>query len=354
MNPMSAAKGRKWLVIPLILVFLIVGRILTIGQKEDVKGIAKIQQEEGVPVDVTQIARRDIEVWEAFSGTVKGIRQGTIRANGPNIVDRVHRQVGERVNKNEVIISLDPDYPQMGLSRYKQAKASYENALRELNRLEPLYQEGAVSDREIDGARTALESAKAEWLTVQSWVDLGSPISGVITYLGVEEGERAETGELLATVADVSRIRVILQVDERSAREIRTGQAARVPDHGNSGEVRSVSLSADPRSRLFEIEVEIDNPEQVLRPETIVDVEIALDARGAVLAVPKDALVLDDGRWFAFRIADGEAERVLVEIGLMNRNDAEVLAGLEEGDRIVVNGQNRLEDGAKVQIHREI
>ena len=91
MNPMSAAKGRKWLVIPLILVFLIVGRILTIGQKEDVKGIAKIQQEEGVPVDVTQIARRDIEVWEAFSGTVKGIRQGTIRANGPQEIRLLHQ-----------------------------------------------------------------------------------------------------------------------------------------------------------------------------------------------------------------------------------------------------------------------
>ena len=344
---------KKWFLIPLILLLLIVGRIMTIEQREEVKGISRIQEESGIPVDVTRVRKQDIAVWEAFSGTVKGIRQGFIRANGSNVIEEVHVKVGDWVEKDQVVISLDPDYYQMGLSRYRFAKANYENALREVNRLDPLHKEGAISDREMDNARTALERAKAEWLAVRSWVDFGAPISGVVTFIGVEPGERAELGQLLATIADISSVRVILQVSDWNARLIKVGQEARVPGFNNLGEVRRVSISADPKTRLCEVEVVLDNPEEVLKPETIVDVEIAVDSKTETLVVPAEAVIKTEGSWAAYRVVDGRAEMKVIDVGLSNGNNVEVKDGLEEGDVVVVNGHNKLRGGEKVLIHQE-
>jgi membrane fusion protein (multidrug efflux system) len=350
----SSLLGRgKWVLIPLIFLLLVVGRILTVKKTVPVMGIERIQEEKGVPVDVTTIEKRDLSAWESFSGTVKGIRQGTIRANAANVIEEVHRRVGDWVKKDQVVVSLDPNAPQMGLSRYHQAKANYENAEREVGRLEPLLEEGAISESEMDQARTALENARAEWMTVRSEVDLEAPISGVLTFLGVEPGERVEPGRLIATIADINQVRVILQVSEERARLIKVGQPARVPGIEEKGEVRRISMSADPRTRLFEVEVVIDNEAGLLRPETIADVEIAVDSRSSVAALPEDALFRMDGGWRVFLVKDGRAELRPVEVGLSDGEFVEITSGLETGDRVVTYGQNRLRGGEKVLIHRE-
>jgi RND family efflux transporter MFP subunit len=242
---------------------------------------------------------------------------------------------------------------------------AYENAKRQVNRLEPLFEEGAIAESELDAARTALAIAEADLRNARLELEVVSPLDGVATLLAVRAGDAVDVGDVVAQVAILDSVRVEAEVSGEVVREVKAGSpvilaerfaAGRAPDRID-GRITRVSLGANPDTRLFRVEAVLDNADRLLRPGLMVTVDAVVNRVGPVTVMPRLALLGDESvvpgsTHEVFAVNDGVAHRKTVEVGQVEDEVVEVVSGVTDGDRVVVFGANRLKDGAKTRFHK--
>ena len=119
-----------------------------------------------------------------------------------------------------------------------------------------------------------------------------------------------------------------------------------------------MALSADPASRLFAVEVLVDNPDRLLKPGTLVTAEIQVGRSEDRPVIPADAIVKTDGDMYVYVVDESggvaSARQRPVTRGMANGSMAAIADGVSEGEMVVVWGQNNLEDGARVKVHTDL
>ncbi|MFQ6094369.1 MAG: efflux RND transporter periplasmic adaptor subunit [bacterium] len=350
----------KKLILIIIIGLLFVGsiayRFSARKATEEIRSISQIQKEVGVPVDVVVVEKQDLRVTRQFTGTVEGILQSYVNPKISEKIVKVNAKEGDYVKMGQVIAELDQGSVN---ARYQQSRSAYENAKKDYQRMQALREAGAISDQTLDQVKTSYEVAKANFEAAASLLDLTAPISGVLTSLGVDIGDITVPGEPIATIAQIDRVKVVLQVSEIMVGQLKIGQEATIsidadPGHQIHGTVTRIALSADPKTRNFEVQVEADNPQLLLKPGNFATVEIAISSKKQALAIPKDALTEREGNTIVYVVdAEGKAEIRPVEKGISNGILTEILDGLAEGDRVIVNGFNDLLGGEKVKVRHE-
>ncbi|MFZ1946075.1 MAG: efflux RND transporter periplasmic adaptor subunit [bacterium] len=334
-------------------------------KKEEVKSIQSVQQTEGIPVDVVKAQVVPLEDWRKFVGVGEGYEQVNLVAPFRTRVSKVHVALGQEIGPGRVLISLDPYDPAWAGMNLKTAEAGYQTARQDSIRVEELFKTGAVSQQDLDHIRAATHAARAQYITSRRAVELDTPIAGVVTALNVKAGDYAASEQTLATVASYRRIRVQLELSESDRALVAVGARVRcaVGDRGSSGqfltgEVVRAALSADPTTRLFAVEILVDNPDRRLMPGTLVAPEILVGRSADKPVIPADAIVKTNGERYVYVVDEAGGtptarQRPVVE-GMANGSMAAMAGGVSEGDLVVVWGQNNLEDGAKVKIHSNL
>jgi len=220
-----------------------------------------------------------------------------------------------------------------------QAEAEYE--------LLKLRQEGRrILPEAMAAARAALMAARRAEAAAQTQLaraTVVSPIDGTVLTVAVEPGAPAATGALLATVADLSRLRAEVRVDELDVGRVHVGQSAVVYpgaflEEGFPGTAESVAPAAELEGRAarFLVTILLDNREGRLRPGMTVDAHLVVERAEDVLSVPLQA-VLGEGEQQAVLVLAGEAiERRLVLSGVRGTTRVEIRSGVAEGDSVVV------------------
>jgi RND family efflux transporter MFP subunit len=301
-------------------------------------------------------------------------------------VTRVHAEVGDEVRRGALIVSLDTFDPVRFATNYQTLQASYETARRDSLRIEELYATGAVSVQDLDRVRTATGAARSAYVMSGKAVHLDTPIGGVVTATYVSPGDYADAGQIVATVASFDRIRVSLDVSGTERALIEVGQPVRIrtrsaapggrsgapgsmaadtaptPASGNevtlTGEVTKATLSADSNSRLFSIEIVVVNEGRLLKPGMLVSPEILVGSSSTLPVVPPVALFQRNGDQLVYVVtASGDSMTAglrTVIPDITNGRLSAIARGIAPGDRIVVTGQNKLEDGARVVIHKDL
>jgi RND family efflux transporter MFP subunit len=313
-----------------------------------------------------------VEDWRRFVGTAEGFDQVDLTADHRTRVSGVHARVGDVVPKGKVIVSLDEYDPARIAANLETAAAQYRTARRDSLRMEDLFASGAISEQELDHVRAQTDAARATYNMARRAVRLDSPIAGVVTALYVESGDYADMDQILATVSSFDRIRIRLDVSDADRRLIRVGQAVRLapsqdagsgggksaPAASLTGRVSKVSLSADPDTRLFRVDLVLDNREHLLKPGSLVTPQIRVAAAQAGPAVPKVALIESDGRDAVYVVTgkdgDRRAELRAVTPGPSGDGLVALQAGVAPGDMVVVWGQTKLTDGVKVAPHKDV
>jgi RND family efflux transporter MFP subunit len=277
--------------------------------------------------------------------------QSELTTNISTRVIGIHFSEGDNVKEGDIIVSLNPDDPGSSTGHYRQNKAMYLQALRDYKRVKELYDAGAVSKSEYEIALTAYEVARADYEASKDMVKISAPIDGVVTEITVSEGDPVESGEIIATVAVIDKVRVELNISSNRALFIKKGQPARVVletpegDVTVTGEVETVSLSANKNTGLFEAKILLDNNRGLLKPGTITNLEVLVYSADDVLLIPKSALVEADDKTFVFVVNDGnKAVKRKIVPGRENGESVEVKEGLKDGDSVVIRGQNKLSE----------
>jgi multidrug efflux system membrane fusion protein len=254
------------------------------------------------------------------------------------------------------------------------AQADYEQASLDFNRTSNLYSTESATKPEFDAAKAqqqsslaALTNAKAILSQAQTALDdtsLRAPFDGWVVKRNVDLGALVGPSVAGFTLADTRTVRVIFGVPEKMLERIKPGQHESITTDAIQaqfeGYVTGISPEADPKSRVYSVEVRVSNPANRLKAGMIASLALGAEALPAnVLAVPLSAVIRDPQRpeGFAVLLANGNGEEATieahtVELGSEYANMIQVLGGLKAGDSVVTTGATLVKNGDRVRIAR--
>jgi multidrug efflux pump subunit AcrA (membrane-fusion protein) len=180
---------------------------------------------------------------------------------------------------------------------------------------------------------------------------------GIVTMDAVEVGSRVSPQQKLYTIQKIDQVYMQGKILETLLGRVKKGAPATVtspayPEEVFHGKISEILPTVDPVTRMGEIKILIANPEFRLKPGMYVETEITADTHPGLL-VPLDAIIRRGASTYVFKIVNNIANLVKIDIGLTFGNQIEVKNSLQEGDLIVVIGQNLLNDGTPVRISEE-
>jgi len=324
--------------------------IASCGEKE----AETVTAEKSIPVTMSEIQRMDLEIEMVFTGSLQGLKEAKVFASLSEAVVATPVKEGGYVKAGTPVIKLNKGGAS---SQYNQARAVFNQAKDNYDKFKNLFEQGAVSEQSYISAKTNFAVAEANFQSARQQVELTSPISGILTNLAVNIGEYVPIGVPLATISQTDIMRLKIYVDAASAVNIKTGQKALVNieimgtnSGGFEGLVKAVSKSADPQTRLFQIEIQIQNPESKLKPGMFARASIKIADLESVVSAPKEAVYTDEGILKVYKIDGGRAQEIAITTGEITKDYYQVITGLDVGDSVIMIGRNLVEDGTLVTI----
>jgi multidrug efflux pump subunit AcrA (membrane-fusion protein) len=215
------------------------------------------------------------------------------------------------------------------------------------------------NDRALAAARTAQAQQRVATLDAQlSYATIRSPITGIVTDQFQYEGEFASAGGKLLTIADTSTVIVKAPFSDTAVAQLKTGDpAAILPTDASAdemkGQITLLSRSSDPANRTVEVWVTLGNGDGKLRANGAAQVTVFANSKNDAVVVPAAAVTLeasnaDEG---TIMVVDDQnvAHETKVTIGIRTADKIEIVAGLQGGESVVVEGNYALPDGTKVE-----
>ena len=294
-------------------------------------------------------------------GVAKGRESLTVTSATTELVTRVMFRDGQYVRKGAPLVELQAREEDAGIIT---ARANLAQAEKDRDRWKTLADRGIAPRVQYEQAQTAYETAKAGLQAAQARRGdrvVRAPFSGVIGLSDVTAGTLINPGAEIATLDDISVIRVDFPIPERYLGALRPGLAivARsdaFPNQTFAGRIALLDSRVDERTRAITARAEIPNPGGILRPGMMMKVTIEQGARMAP-AAPEAAVQFEADTAYAYKIVsqDGRniAQRTTVRRGVNENGQVEILEGLKVGDRVVASGLNRIQPNAPVTLPGE-
>lgn len=290
------------------------------------------------------LANQDVQVAAEESGVIREL-----------FVDR-----GDLVNEGDPIAKIDD---RVLSAQVDQARAAAELAEQTWQRRKRLWEEDRVgSEIAYLEARFAAEQTAASLDGLEQRLArtvIRAPFQGVLDDRFVDVGAMVSPGDPVARLVDLNPIKVAAGVPERYARDVRVGEEATVdfevldrePFNARIGYVGS---TVDPQNRTFRIEVEIANPNRLIKPQMVANMAVTRQAVSDAIVVPQDALVRVENGYVVYVLAERNgtavAEARPVTLGPARRNRVVVEDGVTEGEQLIVVGHRSVADGDRVNV----
>lgn len=306
-------------------------------------------------VEAVEAQKRDVNLQVSALGTLQADQAITVRPEITGIVTSIDFEDGERVEKGDLIITLDDKDL---TARLMQAEARLTLTRANYQRAEQLLKQGSGTARARDEALNDFKSAEAEVAAAETALHkatITAPFSGIIGLRQVSLGEYVTAGQAITTLADVDNLRIDFRVSEVFLTEVGKGQEVNVvfdalPEQVYTGVISALDPVVSVEGRALSVRAIIRNVDGKLRPGLFGRVEIVTDTRRSIM-LPEAAIVTTPtGDKAVFIVVDGHAKMNPVTIGTRVPGEVEILAGVEDGDTVIVSGQLKVQNGAPVEV----
>ena len=223
------------------------------------------------------------------SGTIEAI-EIQVSSRVPGKIESLKADEGDYVGKDDVLAVIDA---QDVSSQHDEAKAAFEFASSDYERMDSLYRQAMASKQQYDAARTGAARAQAAYEAAKDRlenVQIKSPVTGTVLVKAVEEGELVSVGSTVMTVANLTSLELKVYIPEDQVGRIALGRAAVItvdsfPGQKFEGKVKYISNKAEftPKNiqtkeervnQVFEVKIKIPNPDMKLKPGMPADAEI--------------------------------------------------------------------------------
>lgn len=307
-----------------------------------------------------------------LTGTVEATNDATLSAQTAGTVEALV-PLGRRVEAGATVAQLDPDVAEaqyrQTMAQVEAARAQFELAQDNFERLEPLYRDSVISAQEFQNVKAQRNSvqaqlSQAEAAMAQAQAQRGNtavttPFAGTVEEHFVEEGEQVTPGMPVVRIVSTRRVKVAAGVPERYAGDIEVGTPVELSFRMYGGEpqrgrVTFVGSAINPQSRTFPIEVELDNRDGRFKPQMTTKMFVTRQVLEGVLAVPLSAIVRDERGESLYVVredtAGAVAERRPIKAGPSSGGLVVIEEGLAAGDRIIASGAATVSEGERVEI----
>lgn len=315
------------------------------------------------PVNVeTIVIRPEPLVSDMFEivGKVEADRVVDVSAEVAGRVERIVRPEGRDVRAGDPIIRLNTDILR---AEFDLAKAQSQFDVREYKRISDLHEKGAATANEADQARTKAAISKAAFDIAKARLEratIVAPIDGTLDKVVPEVGTYLKSGDIVAKIVDSDPAKVVVDVPERDVPFLKIGREEKIVIKGMeqesiTGIITYISKLIDHGSNTTRAEISADNRASLLRDGQIVNVHLLRRELHNAILIPLEKMIsMEDGKKVAYVVEDGKAVRREVEMDLSVLIDGRVriIAGLAEGDRLIVNGLRFVSPGRKVREKR--
>lgn len=305
-----------------------------------------------MPVEAAMVRRDEwVEVVEVIAN-LRANEAVVIRPEFEGKVSAIHFEEGQRVTVGERLLTLDGSIYMAELDQQiARAQLSKTND----QRVKSLRRQGLSSEKEQDQSSSELlvnSAAVALARTRLSKMTLSAPFSGVVGLRQVSVGDYLNRGQDIVSLLDLSVMKVDFRVPQRILARLAVGQAITLtvdsyPGERFSGEVYAIDPQVDLNGRNVQLRARVENRDGRLKAGLFGTLQLTVDRHQGLL-IPEQALVPQGEKRTVYRIIDGKAQQVEVEIGLRRQGEVEVISGLKEGDQVVTAGQLKIRDGAAI------
>lgn len=423
LNNKRARKRRKRLfwIIGLVLLLIIIISVLMSGRKEKL-----------VEVQTEKIGKRNITQIVTGTGKIQAEKKVDISAEVSGEIIALPFEEGEEVSKGQLVVRIKPDayYPQM---RQQEAgirvqesnlKAQEVNLIKnelELNRIKELFSKGLASQSDLDNAQANYDATLASMNTIRAQINqqraglsavqydlskttIAAPMSGTVTQLNNEVGEKvlgtmSNMGSNILTISDLSSMEAQVEIGETDVTNVKIGDTARIqidafPDKIFNGVVYEIANTATSKGTgtqeevvNFIVKIRIDKEDFELRPGMSCTVDIEVNHKENILAVPIQCVTTrdedsttkkemsedeqqvidtktedkgiqkDKPKEIVFIVENNVAKKKVVKTGISDATYIEIIEGVNEGEEVVKGSfkaiNKKLDDNAKVKVENE-
>ncbi len=339
-------------------------------------------------ISVVEVERMDVPVMEEFVGQIYGFQDIAIRARVEGFLEGIHFTEGSRVSKGQLLYTIDPQQFQARvaaqMSGLAEAKTMMAKAKSDLNRIRPLAENNAVSQRDLDAAvaqydasQAGVEAAQANLESSQielSYSLIKSPINGIIGKTQAKIGDfvgRSPNPVVLNEVSNVETVLVEFFLNESEyltlAKELvqqkgvvkkrTSGNEAKVAmvladglEYPHTGYINFVDRGVNPSTGSLLVQAAFPNPDRILRPGQFARVIVELDVIENAMLVPQQAVSEIQGNFSVFVV--GDSSKVVVrpiDIAIKYQDYYVIDKGLKGDEKILLEGLQQIRTGMLIK-----
>ncbi len=299
------------------------------------------------PKQLSRVEKGNISSLVAASGSIQPVNMVDISSKITAQIKEVKVQENDQVKAGDILVVLEDDQIRPQLI---QAKERMQNAAANYQRNRQLNSIGAVSNQQLDSSRMEFNIAQANYDEIMSKVQetvITAPIDGTVIGKPLPAGETVAQGVanpiVILTIADMSKMQIEAQVDQTDIGKVVVGQKVSFtvdayPEKIFLGTVSNISHKAVVQQNVIYYTVTIDIKEgnNLLKPSMVARVSIVTGESKDALTLPLAAIRTDKGGKYVVVAKQNSEETVRVKTGIMGEERVEILAGLNEGDSVVI------------------
>jgi RND family efflux transporter MFP subunit len=313
-----------------------------------------------VNVEVITVEPSWFTEYVRVTGEVEAVGDVVVSAEEGGVIRVFFVEKGAWVDRGQPIAKIDDA---VLAAQVREARAAAQLAREQYERQRAVWEESRVgSEIVLLQARSQAEAAAARLAALEARLEktvIRSPLKGILDERYLEAGEMAAPGARVARVVATHKLKVTAGVPERFALDIRPGAEVRItfdvlPALEFTSRVGFVGTSVDSRSRTFPVEVLLDNPEGVIKPQMVANLRIVRRRLEQVIASPQSAVIRTENGYQAFVAEEREgvlyARARTVSLGPSHEDLVVISQGLQPGEKVITVGARLVDEGMRIRV----
>ncbi len=306
-------------------------------------------------VKTITVADNNVEEKYSYSGTVEEESGTVVSFSAAGTIKTLNISEGERVSKGQLIGTLDDGSLR---SAYDIAVATLNQAKDAYNRMKLLHDSNSLPDIkwvEVQSKLSQAENAEKIARIALNDAKLYAPVSGIISEKMASVGQTAAPGIPIAKIVNIHSVKVGISIPENEISKFSNGTTATIttkaaPEEIYSGRLVEKGVTANPLSRSYIVKYQVDNSKGRLLPGMICDVKLNQESNVSGVILPVSSVLLSaDNANFVWLDSAGFARKRIVTTGEMLPEGILIISGLNEGDKVIIAGTEKVSQNTKVE-----
>ncbi len=300
-----------------------------------------------VSFETIQITKKTIRQRLTATGTLIANQTLELLSETDGRVTKIYFDLNDRVNAGQILAEVESDIKQ---TQVKLAELNYQKAQRDFARYEALHKNQNLSEYDLENARLQMQNAENQLFILKKQLQytfIKSPIAGNITQKNIGLGNVLQLGTPLAKLTDISQLRLQVLLAPQDLAHVRVGTQVAVQVPTRQGEnfkgfIKSIGVQST-EAGSFPVEILLQNNfKNPLLAGMNAQVTFAENESRSLMMIPRSALVSEKDKWTVFVLENGKPRRKTVDLGEESGEEIEIIAGLREGEILIVKGQQNL------------